>query len=213
MRLGYNVNLFLDKTLNVVDPLTDMAEKGMASKWLQDERLVTTLLLDAIRNYISASSAQRISTTILIDNLSILLNLGATKEEIIQLCYELAELPKQYKNLAVITKLSNCDLYESIDNNVAKLGTLRIRATQLKSGVSRDVDGKLLIERELVDSGVKKEGEEKKVQQNGGYELEQMRKEVLYKVNDRNVKIINPGELGVKIWKILKSSWRNAVDG
>lgn len=202
MRLGYNVNIFLDKTLNVVDPLTDMAKKGMASKWLQDERLVTTLLLDGIRNHISTSAAQRISTTILVDNLAILLNLGATKEEIIQLCHKLAELPKQYKNLAVITKLSNCDLYAPIDNNVAKLGTLRIRASQLKSGVSRDVDGKLLIERELAANDAKEEDEEQEeqdAQQNGIYELEQIRKEVLYKVNDRNIKIINPGELGVKV--------------
>ncbi|CAD6993554.1 elongator complex protein 6 [Ceratitis capitata] len=199
MRLGYNVNIFLDKTLNVIDPLTDMARKGMKSKWLRDERLVTKYILDDIRNYVSASAEQRISTTILVDNLAILLNLGATKEEILQLCYELAELPKQYENLTVITKISNCDLNEAIDNNVAKLGTLRIRAAQLKSGASRDVDGKLLIEREVLNNAVKQEDNEEAVQQNGGYELEQVRKEVLYKVNERSIKIISPGELGVKV--------------
>ncbi|XP_036323341.1 uncharacterized protein LOC118737137 [Rhagoletis pomonella] len=200
MRLGYNVNLFLGKTLNVIDPLTEIGREGINCKWLQNERNVTTLLLDAVRAHINASVTQRNSTTIIIDNLAILFNLGATKQEVLQLCHELAELPKQYANLGVITKMSNCDLYEPVDNNVAKLGTLRIRAAQLKSGVSRDVDGKLLIEREVIERGEQEKGGElEQVLENGGYDLEIVRKEVLYKVNDRNVKIMSPGEIGVRV--------------
>ncbi|XP_067616938.1 reticulocyte-binding protein homolog 2a [Eurosta solidaginis] len=306
MRLGYNANIFNGKTLHVVDPLTEMARNGITCKWLRDERLLTNTLLEAIRNHINTNVAQRNSITVLIDNLAILLNLGATKEDIIWLCHDLAELPKQYENLTVITKMSNCDLYEPLDNNVAKLGTLRIRAAQLKSGVSRDVDGKLLIEREVIENSrqqsmkkrneilvtekekelekeyeqnideapmlpmekdpeqdlkkeeimvegteqLKKEKEalveekeevkrEKKspekdeepaqkkqqktvliqelrsekdedemkwnkqekmdIEQNDGYVLEIVRKEVLYKVNDRSIKILSPGEVGVRV--------------
>ncbi|XP_053945379.1 uncharacterized protein LOC128854926 [Anastrepha ludens] len=202
LRLGYNVNIFLGKTLNVVDPLTEMAREGITSKWLQDERLVTTLLLDSIRDYVSASAAQRISVNIVIDNLAILLNLGATVEEMLQLCHDLDDLTKQYENVSVITKISNCDIYMPIDNNLSKLGTLRIRVVHLKSGVSHDVDGKLLIEREVIGSGYEKreqDQEQEEEQENGGYEIERVRKEVLYKVNDRNVKIMNLGEVGVRI--------------
>ncbi|XP_037956897.1 elongator complex protein 6 [Teleopsis dalmanni] len=184
LRLGYNANIFLDKTLNIIDPLSAMARDGVNSQWLEDEEQITSLLLTAIREQIETNFTNRISTTILIDNLSILLNLGATKEQVMQLCQELANFPKEYQNLTVITKMSNCDINELVDNNVAKLGDIRIRVKKLKSGFFREVDGKLLVERDL-DAGP--------------YKTEETHKEILYKVNDRFVKIHNPGEVGIKI--------------
>jgi len=183
MRLGYNANIFLGKTLNVVDPMSEIARDWTDSKWLNDEQSVTTLLLNAIREQIAANFTNRINTTILIDNLSILYNLGASKESVLQMCYELAALPTAYENLTVITKMNNCEFYSQVDKNVGKLGTMRIRVVKLRSGAFREVDGKLMIERDDWSSG----------------SCDENFKDVLYKVNDRNIKIFSPGEIGVKI--------------
>ncbi|ALC46229.1 poly [Drosophila busckii] len=186
MRLGYNTNIFLGKTLDVIDVLRDMACQGLKSKWLccpQGLSLTEQLVVD-IRAQLEKNYASRSSYTILIDNLSILFNLGASKLQVQQFCQSLADLAKEHENLTVITKLSNSDIHTLTDNNVAKLGDVRIQVLRMKSGVFREVDGKLLIERVLDE---------------GSYSCEQSRKEVLYKVNDRNVKIFNPGEIGVKV--------------
>lgn len=188
MRLGYNTNIFLNKTLSVIDPLTEMAHDIINSPWLSnDKKSVCHLLLEGIQEHITQNEnfQKRSSNTILIDNLSVLFNLGATKEDVIQFCHELAGLPGQHENLTIITKMNNCDIYSLTDNNVSKLGDLRIRVIKLKSGVFREVDGKLLIEKDLEDSG--------------DFMLQQSKKEILYKVNDRNIKIFNPGEIGVKV--------------
>lgn len=187
MRLGYNSNIFLGKTLNVIDVLSDIAGQGLNCKWLHATSGVNALteqLVEDIRSQLSNNYANRSSYTILIDNLSILFNLGASKLQVQQFCQSLADLAKEHENLAVITKLSNSDIHQLTDNNVAKLGQVRIQVLRLKSGVFREVDGKLLIERVLDE---------------GSYDCEETRKEVLYKVNDRNVKIFNPGEIGVKV--------------
>lgn len=187
MRLGYNSNIFLGKTLNVIDVLSDIARQGLGCKWLHASNGVNALteqLVEDIRSQLSNNYSNRSSYTILIDNLSILFNLGASKLQVQQFCQALADLAKEYEHLTVITKLSNSDIHQLTDNNVAKLGQVRIQVLRLKSGVFREVDGKLLIERVLEE---------------GSYDCEQTRKEVLYKVNDRNVKIFNPGEIGVKV--------------
>ncbi|CAD6993556.1 unnamed protein product [Ceratitis capitata] len=195
MRLGYNAKIFLDRILNVVDPLTDMAQKGMKSKWLRDERLITTYILNDICEYISETADQRVSTTIMIDNLAVLLNLGATKEEILQLCYQLVDLPKQYDNLSVITKISNCDLNEAIDNNLAKLSNAHIRVAPFKTPVSRVADGKLLIQREALYQKARQEDEQGRVQEIDDREKRIVCAEVMYKAHSRCVKIMFPCEL------------------
>ncbi|XP_030369590.1 uncharacterized protein LOC115620490 [Scaptodrosophila lebanonensis] len=186
MRLGYNSNIFLGKTLNVIDALSDMSRHGLSSKWLRtpDGRTLTDQLISDIRAHLASNYGSRNSITILIDNLSILFNLGATKLQVQQFCQALAAIAKEHDNLTVITKLSNSDIHQLTDNNVAKCSSVRISVLKLKSGVFREVDGKLLIE---------------KVIDEGSYACEESRKEVLYKVNDRNVKIFNPGEIGVKV--------------
>nr|AAF40432.1 DID [Drosophila melanogaster] len=186
MRLGYNTNIFQGKTLGVIDVLSDMAGEGLASKWLTNTegQTLTEQLVEDIRAQVESNYANRNSYTVLIDNLSILFNLGASKLQVQQFCQDLAALGKEREKLTVITKLSNSDIYQLTDNNVAKLGQVRIQVLRLKSGVFREVDGKLLIERVLDE---------------GNYACEETRKEVLYKVNDRNVKVFAPGEIGVKV--------------
>lgn len=186
MRLGYNGNIFLGKTLSVIDPLAEMAKDFLSTKWLGKETRVTDLLLADIREQISGNNfTTRINTTIIIDNLAILYNLGATKEDIQQLCHGLVALSQEFENLTIITKMNNCDIYTLDDNNVAKMGSLHIRVVKLKSGVFREVDGKLLIKRFQDEA-------------DNMYDCNYTSKEVLYKVNDRNVKIFNPGEIGLK---------------
>lgn len=186
MRLGYNCNIFLGKTLSVIDTLTDMAKDFLTSKWLSKETSITELLLADIREQISGQNfISRINTTVIIDNLAILYNLGATKEDIQKFCHGLMALSQEFQNLTIITKMSNCDIYSLDDNNVAKIGSLHIRVVKLKSGVFREVDGKLLIKK-LQD------------EEDNSYECNYTTKEILYKVNDRNVKIFNPGEIGLK---------------
>lgn len=186
MRLGYNCSIFLDKTLGVIDPSTELAKDFLSCKWLSNENKLTDLLLAEIKEQLSGSNfTTRINNTIIIDNLSILYNLGASKEDIQQFCHGLMALTRELQNLTIITKMSNCDHYILDDNNVSKLGSVHIRVIKLKSGVFREVDGKLLIKRLQEDD-------------DNCYEVNYTTKEVLYKVNDRNVKIFNPGEIGLK---------------
>lgn len=186
MRLGYNCNIFLGKTLSVIDPLSEIAKDFLSTKWLGKEYRITDLLLADIREQITGNNfSTRINTTIIIDNLAILYNLGATKEDIQQLCHGLVSLSREFENLTIITKMNNCDIYIMDDNNVAKLGSLHIRVVKLKSGVFREVDGKLLIKRFQDEA-------------DNSYDCNYTSKEVLYKVNDRNVKIFNPGEIGLR---------------
>ncbi|KAH8273162.1 hypothetical protein KR018_007222 [Drosophila ironensis] len=187
MRLGYNTNIFQGKTLGVIDVLSDVGNGGPETfKWMRrpDGQNLTVPLIEEIRSQVESNYASRNSYTVLIDDLSILMNLGVTKMEVQQFCQDLAALARERENLTVITKLSNSDIYQLTDNNVAKLGQVRIQVLRLKSGVFREVDGKLLIERVLDE---------------GNYACEESRKEVLYKVNHRNVKVFSPGEIGVKV--------------
>ncbi|XP_073818630.1 elongator complex protein 6 [Musca autumnalis] len=187
MRLGYNCNIFLGKTLGIIDPSNDMAKDFLSCKWLSREHKLSDLLLNDIREQLTTGTTftARIHNTVIIDNLSILYNLGASKEDIQQLCHGLVALTREFPNLSIITKMSNSDLYTLDDNNVSKLGSVHIQVIKLKSGVFREVDGKLLIKRSQDE-------------EDNCFESNYTTKEVLYKVNDRNVKIFNPGEIGLK---------------
>lgn len=186
MRMGYNCNIFQGKTFGVIDSLSHIAKDFLSSKWLRKEICITDFLLEDIKEQICSSYLKsRIHTTVIIDNLSILYNLGASKEDVQKFCHGLSNLSETSENLTIITKMSNCDIYNVDDNNIAKLSSLHIRVVKLKSGVFREVDGKLLIKKLMEEP-------------DNIYEYKFSSKEVLYKVNDRNVKIFNPGEIGLK---------------
>ncbi|XP_055848277.1 uncharacterized protein LOC129913563 [Episyrphus balteatus] len=186
MRLGYNLALFMNKKFFIIDALKSIQVKQWKSMWLTEGDSMSNTLLEFIREKISSPNddAGTTSVTYIIDNLSILLNFGFTPEGLLRLCQDLQAMALEHPGLTIVTKLSTSDVHPVLDNNIAKLADVHLRIKQLKSGAFREVDGKLCVVRETTE---------------GCYELMEQQKEILYKVNERNVKIFSPGEVGVKV--------------
>lgn len=200
MRLGYNCNIFLDKTLGVIDPLTDMSQKLFDSHWLRGDLDVGRYLLEMLRHKLDdINFSTRINNTIIVDNLEVLIHMGATRDQVLRLGHALAQLTQTTPNLTVITKISNCDLYQMEDDSFIKTSERHVRVVKLKSGLFQEVDGKLLIKSysrvlPLDTQPIPADGDagtDRKI-------IDQPIKEVLYKVNERNIKLFNPGEIGIK---------------
>lgn len=187
MRLGYNLNLFLEKKFFIIDALKSIETERWNSMWLTEGETMASKLLEYLREKIVPTPDEDTtnkSVTFIIDNLLILLNFGWTPEGLMRFCQDLQTMALEFPGLTIVTKLGTSDVNQVLDNNIIKLADVHLRVCQLKSGVFREVDGKLSVERETT---------------NGCYELTKRQKEILYKVNERNVKIFNPGEVGVKV--------------
>ncbi|XP_055908831.1 uncharacterized protein LOC129943422 [Eupeodes corollae] len=184
MRLGYNLTLFMNKKFFIIDALKSIQVKQWKSMWLTEGDSMSNKLLEFLREKLTAAQDSGTSLTFIIDNLSILLNFGFTPEGLLRLCQDLHAMTEEHPGLTIVTKLSTSDVQPVLDNNIAKLADVHLRVKQLKSGAFREVDGRLSVVRETTD---------------GCYELMEQQKEILYKVNERNVKIFSPGEVGVKV--------------
>lgn len=187
MRLGYNLTLFMNKKFFIIDALKSIQVKQWKSMWLTEGDAMANKLIEFLSERLTAAASNEPSGTCLtfvIDNLSIFLNFGFTPEGVLRLCQDLHAMTAEYPGLTIVTKLSTSDVHPVLDNNIAKLADVHLRVKQLKSGAFKEVDGKLSVVRETTD---------------GCYELMEQQKEILYKVNERNVKIFNPGEVGVKV--------------
>ncbi|KAL9894199.1 uncharacterized protein LOC119634793 isoform X3 [Glossina fuscipes] len=187
MRLGYDCNVFVGKTLSVLDPLTDIARDFPVSNWLisGDTNIADVLLQEIKKQIMGTNFSVRTHNTIIIDNLAILYNLGASKEDVQMFFNDLMHLTKQMDNLSLITKMSNSDIFCVEDSNISKCSLVHVNVLNLKSGLFHEVDGKLLIKRCQDEN-------------DDNCDWNVTTKEVLYKVNERNIKIYNPGEIGIK---------------
>lgn len=186
MRLGANLNLATTKgQLKVIEPLktieSDLFSASLLSEGSASEKLET--LWRQLIGQVETLSATKKSLTIIIDDLSALITFGASENLLIQFCYRLqAELARK-KGVSIIVKLNTANLFEHLANNLELIADMVIRVNKLPSGNFRSVDGRLVCERMP------------SITRNS----EKTNKEMLYKVNDRNVKIFAPGEIGVNI--------------
>lgn len=194
-RLSFNLNAAREKgSLLVTEPLQDIVEKLFASDTFQQnaEALIENTwsrMLAQVQDELDTKNRKMV--TVIVDDLSALVNLGATENSIVLLVRQLVALAstKFAGRLAIVAKLNTSNLFEQLNNNLEALADAEIQCNKLKSGNFREVDGRLVscraAKKELVSGG----------EASG----ERTEKTMLYKVNERNVKIFAPGEVGIKV--------------
>lgn len=192
-RLGFNLNAAREKgALLINEPLKEIATLLFDSNVFQRsaDALVLNVwhqLLAQLREELEAKNRKMV--TIVVDDLSALMNLGATENHIIILVRQLVALAAGYYvgRLSVVAKLNTCNLFEVLHNNLESLSDAEIQCNKLKSGNFRQVDGRLVTIRPDKSSA------------SVNNVVERTAKTMLYKVNERNVKIFAPGEVGIKV--------------
>lgn len=181
-RLGYNLQMYMGKSLTVIDIVTDIGTDPLSSVWLNTVSPTETLY-KAICDELTKLNG---TITVLIDNLEGLFNLGASAQDLYSFCIKLHKFSEQssLENFTLATKLNNCNIFEVTDGNLEALSDLHLRLIKLKSGSFKEVDGKIAISKCSMEEGT--------------YNYSKQLKNVLYKVNERNIKIFSPGEVGLK---------------
>lgn len=183
MRLGYSLNTFKDKNIvRTIEPLLDIFNNYQSSMYLENNFIEK--FWDLIKENVQEVLLTKSKAILVIDDLSFLLNMGVPVNKVLDLCEKISELTNEITNLSVILKMNTTDLYPILCNNIDDYTNLEITVERLKSGSFKEVDGKLVITKKSENDMFNNKTEEKTV---------------LYKVNDRNVKIFVPGEVGVQI--------------
>lgn len=179
MRLGFNLNTAREKgTLTVVDVLEDISSTLFTSEFLKKTAL-TTLLAD-IERLVENLLTSKQSCVVIIDNVSALIDLNGCAEAVLRFCNQLIAMTADNNRISVVAKFNTSNLYPKIINNLEDSAASHVHFVRLPSGNFKEVDGKIVYRKRAAN----------------GYECSE--KNLLYKVNDRNVKIFLPGEIGVK---------------
>lgn len=178
-KLGFNLSMSVNKkSLLPIEPLRDAINFSptLILDHLYEEICEKVMLL-------KSNGAKNIS--IIIDDLTFFTNLTCTEKELIILGIKLHDLANSHEQASLIIKIGLADLHQHLTNNLEDFADVSITIEKLKSGDFWDVDGKLLI---------------KKVKSNeDGFSLIESERNLLYHVGDHNVKLMAPGELGLKI--------------
>jgi len=178
-RLNFNLNDVRSKgTLLVIDAIRDMANELYKSDSyeIQPEKLVNDLC-NEIETKVGKLLNEKSTVTVILDDVSTLSYLKANENLIINLCRRLKKFTESLTpKVHIVIKLHNSNLLDVMANNISDLAESEIQVNKLSSGHSKEVDGRLV---------VKKYGSEGKV--------------VLYKVNERNIIVMQPGEAGLNI--------------
>ena len=182
-KLGYNLIMSLNKkSLVVIDKLRDVSQ--MTANNLDPDKLMEQLYAEIYNNVNAFKSNGIKNISVIFDDLTFFSNLGCSERELIRMSMKLHDLTKECNELSVILKLGLSDLHQYLTNNIEDLSDVSITVEKFKSGDFWDVDGKLRI---------------KKVKCENGIYVTESERNLLYYVGDHNVKIIAPGEHGLKI--------------
>uniref|UniRef100_A0A6B2E829 Elongator complex protein 6 n=1 Tax=Phlebotomus kandelakii TaxID=1109342 RepID=A0A6B2E829_9DIPT len=119
-------------------------------------------------------------TTIILDDVSVFLNLGVSENVLLNFCRELQKFTAWHPRVTLITKINCAEIHGILCNYLYDFANIRLSVKPLESGKFQDVDGKIIINHKNEDI---QNGEKDKV--------------ILYRVNERNIKIFLPGEYSV----------------
>lgn len=183
MRLGFNINTARERgNLILIEPLLDVSDNLFASKYLSETTgdILESLYDEIETNILKFAEQNKQNCSIIIDNVATLIDLGCSENLVLRFCNKLIDVVNQ-ENISIILKLNLCDLFELIDKNLEDLSDRDIQIVRLKSGNFKEVDGKIVYKKRT----------------SNGYDKNE--KSFLYKINDRNIKIFQPGEVGVKL--------------
>lgn len=179
MRLGFNLNMARDKgTLAVLDVLEHLSTDLFTSKYL--ERTALTTLLTDIVECVERLLSTKQSCTIVIDNVSALIELNGSVDGVLRFCHRLIALTDADNRISVVVKFNTSNLYPHIVSNLVDSAAAHVHFVRLPSGNFKEVDGKIVYRKRATN----------------GYDSSE--KQLLYKLNDRNVKVFLPGEIGAK---------------
>lgn len=185
IRLGYNLQMSLGKNLRVIDILNDIAGDFGKSKWTTTTGNFLQLLWDEIQTQSMELFAAKSTITVIIDDLSVLLNLGASPGEIMRFANRLRQWSEgRNADVAIVTKLNTCEAFGTLMNQIGELCDIHVVIERLKSGNFKEVDGKIVVKKDTCSAP---------------FDFQEGEKTILYKVLERNIKIFNPGEVGIKV--------------
>lgn len=178
-RLNSNLNDARNKgSLHVIDVLKRIGHDLLSYDALkvQPEKVVNELVED-IEAKVNQLLEGKTSVTVILDDVHTLSHFRVNDNLILALCRRLKKFGESLASkLNVVVKLHNSNLYEFLANNISDLADSEIQVNKLTSGYSKEVDGRLVVKK------------------HNGLDGE---KTILYKVNERNIVIMQPGEPGL----------------
>lgn len=178
-RLGLNIGAARDKDRIVfVEPLADIGENFLTSQYVSEPE---EKVFESLHHTIKENAKQQLSSkehvTIVIDNVAMLLDLGYTMDSVRRFCHRLIHMGNE--RISIVLKINTCNLYTNLIRSIEDYANLDYHVAKMKSGEFHEVDGKIIY---------KKRGDN----------LRHTRKTILFKVGDKNIKIFQPGEIGVR---------------
>ncbi|XP_031623445.1 uncharacterized protein LOC116340863 [Contarinia nasturtii] len=177
-RLGFNISMAREKgRIIITEPLADIGEQFFASKYLSKPKIeVIDSLFENIKENAEHQLQSKQCVTILIDNVAALIDLGCPQNAVLQFCHKLINLSND--RISIVLKINTSNLYTNFVASLDDYATSNYLVRKMISGDFQEVDGKIIYQKRL-DFG-------------------HTTKTILYKVGDKNVKIFQPGEVGVR---------------
>lgn len=180
-KLGYNLTMSINKkSLLVVETLRDVITNSST----RVEEVLAHLFEEIHEKVASLRSGGTKNITVIVDDLTFFTNLNCTEKQILAFSMILHDLAKSHDDVSLIIKLGLADLHQHLIYNLQDLSDVSITVEKLKSGDFWDVDGKLVI---------------RKMKSEAGFISIESERNLLYHVGDHNVKLMAPGEFGLKI--------------
>lgn len=177
-KLGYNLTMSVSKkSLHAVEILRDVISSN-------GNEILDHLFGEILEKVTTLRSNGTKSISIIVDDLTFFTNLTCTEKHLILFGTKLHDFAMTHDDVSIIMKFGLADLHQHLINNLQDLSDVSITVEKLKSGDFWDVDGKLII---------------KKMRNKNGMLTIENERNLLYHVGDHNVKLIAPGEFGLKI--------------
>ncbi|GAB0087441.1 Elongator complex protein 6 [Sergentomyia squamirostris] len=175
LKLGYNLAGVKERKCLVVHDFL----KNLPDLLKNNVNLVEKCLQDIIQDLELLGQGLE-HTTIILDDISVFLNLGVSENILLNFCRELQKFSAWHPRVTVVTKMNCSEIHKIISSHLYDFANVRISVKPLDSGMFQDVDGKMIINH-----------------RNDNIQQEEKDKTILYRVNERNIKIFLPGEYSV----------------
>lgn len=181
VRLGFNMNMAKDKgRIHLIEPLVDIGTNPLTSTYLTSSKgEVLQSLLTEIKENTEKQLESKENATIIIDNIATFVNLGFGANLILRFCHQLVSYSESSDRISLILKVNISNLNEEIISSLEDYANSNILISKLKSGEFQEVDGRITYKKRIDN-------------------FKHASKSILFKINDRNVKVFQPGEVGIK---------------
>ncbi|XP_063706871.1 uncharacterized protein LOC134835822 [Culicoides brevitarsis] len=122
--------------------------------------------------------------SVIVDNLIFYKDIFEANEAwMTQICEKLHKLTDIYRNLSIVVKINECEMYDALCRNIEEYANPVIQVESFETGLFQEVDGRLLVlEKASIDEWVSKVSE----------------KQLLFKTTNRDIKIYVPGSVDIK---------------